>query len=315
MGTKCGDNGRPPSPTGDQRESAQTRMNAASPNRVAVSCEFFPPRTPDAAARLAHTRRQLAALAPEFFSVTFGAGGSTRELTLETVLELAADTGVESAPHLSCVGFGTIDIHAVLARYQAAGIRRLVALRGDMPSGVTGASELRYASELVAFIRRETGAHFRIEVAAYPEVHPQANSAAQDLANFARKVAAGADGAITQYFYNADAYVSFVERARASGVTVPIVPGIMPITNYTNLRRFSEACGAEIPRWIAKRLQDYADDRAAIQAFGIEVTTRLCERLVAEGAPGLHFYTMNQYEATSAVCRNLGLIGHGAARG
>jgi len=290
-------------------------MNAAAQRTVAISCEFFPPRTPEAAARLATTRRRLAALAPEFFSVTFGAGGSTRELTLETVLELAADTGIVSAPHLSCVGFSCADIRAVLERYRAAGIRRLVALRGDMPSGATGAGELRYANELVAFIRRETGDHFRIEVAAYPEVHPQAVGAAQDLANFARKVAAGADGAITQYFYNADAYVSFVERARACAVTVPIVPGIMPITNYANLRRFSEACGAEIPRWIAKRLQDFGDDRAAIQAFGIEVTTRLCERLVAEGAPGLHFYTMNQHEATSAVCRNLGLAGHGAARG
>jgi len=286
----------------------------SSSARPAVSFEFFPPRTPEAAARLAVTRERLAACGPEFFSVTFGAGGSTRELTLETVLETHRATGVECAPHLSCVGFRAADIRDVLAHYRASGIRHLVALRGDLPSGATGFGELRYASELVELVRRETGDHFRIEVAAYPEVHPQAAGAAADLAHFVRKVAAGADGAITQYFYNPDAYLRFVERARAAGVTIPIVPGIMPITNVTNLKRFSDACGAEIPRWILKTLADFGDDRAAILAFGIEVTTRLCERLLAAGAPGLHFYTMNQHEASGAVCRHLGLTAAASAR-
>lgn len=286
-------------------------MPAPATQSAVLSFEFFPPRTEEAAQRLAATRERLAGLGPEFFSVTFGAGGSTRELTLETVLALRAATGVDSAPHLSCVGFRRADIRAVLEQYVAAGIRRVVALRGDMPSGATGAGDLRHADELVAFIRAETGSHFHIEVAAYPEVHPQASGAAADLAHFKRKVEAGADGAITQYFYNADAYFRFVDRARAAGVTVPIVPGIMPITNYANLRRFSEMCGAEIPRWIAKTLQDFADDRAGIQAFGLEVTTALCARLVEAGVPGLHFYTMNQADACLAVCRDLGLAGRG----
>ncbi len=272
-----------------------------------LSFEFFPPRSPEAVARLVTTRSKLAALGPEFFSVTFGAGGSTRSQTLETVLELREATGVESAPHISCIGFPLAEIRAVLERYREAGIRRLVALRGDMPSGTTGFGELRYANELVAFIRAEFGDTFRIEVAAYPEVHPQAPGAGADLDNFRRKVEAGADGAITQYFYNADAYFRFVEAAEAAGVRVPIVPGVMPVTNYSNLKRFSDMCGAEIPRWILKRLQDFGDDRASIQAFGIDITTRLCERLVSEGAPGLHFYTMNQFEAAVAVCANLDL--------
>ncbi len=289
-------------------------MSHAEPQHTALSFEFFPPRTTEAAAKLATTQVRLAALAPEFFSVTFGAGGSTRELTLETVLASRAATAVDGAPHISCVGFRLADIRAVLEQYVAAGIRRLVALRGDMPSGATGAGELRYANELVAFIRRETGDHFHIEVAAYPETHPQAAGASADLDHFKRKVDAGANGAITQYFYNADAYFRFVDRAQAAGITVPIVPGIMPITNYANLRRFSEMCGAEIPRWIAKSLQDFADDRAAIQAFGIEVTTALCARLLAAGVPGLHFYSMNQAEASLAVCANLRLSGHRASR-
>jgi len=274
-----------------------------------LSFEFFPPRSAEGVAKLATTRAKLVAFAPEFFSVTFGAGGSTRSLTLETALAVRADTGVETAPHLSCIGFPLAEIREVLQHYQEAGVRRLVALRGDMPSGTTGYGELRHANELVEFIRRETGDHFHIEVAAYPEVHPQAAGASADFAHFVRKVAAGANGVITQYFYNPDAYFRFVERAEAHGVGVPIVPGIMPITNFSNLRRFSAMCGAEIPRWIVKELQDFGDDRSAITSFGIDVTTRLCARLIEGGAPGLHFYTMNQFEASSAIVRQLGLRG------
>ncbi|MGE0485204.1 MAG: methylenetetrahydrofolate reductase [NAD(P)H] [Gammaproteobacteria bacterium] len=274
-----------------------------------LSFEFFPPRSAEAVARLAVTRERLAALGPEFFSVTFGAGGSTRDLTLETVLELRAATGVDSAPHLSCIGFTAAGIGEILAQFRAAGIRRLVTLRGDMPSGSTGFGELRYANELVEFIRREAGDHFHVSVAAYPEVHPQAPGAAADLANFKRKVDAGADDAITQYFYNADAYFRFVDLARANGIVIDIVPGIMPITSFSGLKRFSDMCGAEIPRWMLKRLQDFGDDRVAIQAFGVDVATRLCEQLLAGGAPGLHFYTMNQHEAPRAICANLGLGG------
>jgi len=271
-----------------------------------LSFEFFPPRSPEAGLRLATTQRRLAALGPEFFSVTFGAGGSTRELTLETVLTARDSTGIDSAPHISCIGFAVSDLCAVLSHYRAADIRRLVALRGDMPSGTTGFGELRHANELVELIRREHGDHFTIAVAAYPEVHPQAPSARADLDNFRRKVEAGANSAITQYFYNADAYERFVEACRRDGIGIDIVPGVMPVINFSNLRRFSEMCGAEIPRWMMKRLQDFGDDRVSIQAFGIEVTTSLCERLLAAGAPGLHFYTMNQHEASLAICANLG---------
>ena len=284
-------------------------MTQSSTRSVVLSFEFFPPRTPEGVARLATTRRKLAELSPEFFSVTFGAGGSTRDLTLETVLELRDETQVDSAPHLSCIGFGLNDIRAVLAHYRDAGITRLVALRGDMPSGTSGFGELRHANELVEFIRAETGRHFHIDVAAYPEIHPQANGASADLDNFQRKVAAGADGAITQYFYNADAYFHFVEQAHKRGIQIPVVPGIMPITNFANLRRFSAMCGAELPRWMVKSLQDFGDDHAAIAAFGVEVVTRLCERLLAGGAPGLHFYTMNQHEAVSTICANLAIRG------
>ncbi len=284
-------------------------MTKSSPRAVALSFEFFPPRTPEGAARLVTTRRKLAELQPEFFSVTFGAGGSTRDLTLETVLALREDTQVESAPHLSCIGFGLDDIRTVLSHYRDAGIKRLVALRGDMPSGTSGFGDLRHANELVEFIRAESGRHFHIEVAAYPEIHPQASGASADLDNFQRKVAAGADGAITQYFYNSDAYFHFVEETHKRGVKIPIVPGIMPITNFSNLRRFSEMCGAELPRWMVKSLQDFGDDHGAIGAFGVEVVTRLCERLLAGGAPGLHFYTMNQHEAVTAICANLAICG------
>ncbi len=279
-----------------------------------LSCEFFPPRTPEAVGKLETTRDRLARLNPAFFSVTYGAGGSTRDLTLETVLAIRKATGIEAAPHLSCVGTPLAELRLVIERYRAQGITRLVALRGDLPSGLTGFGELRYANELVEFIRRETGDAFHIEVAAYPEFHPQAQSAAADLANFKRKIEAGANSAITQYFYNPDAYFRFLDSVQKLGVRVPVVPGIMPITNYSQLMRFSEMCGAEIPRWIVKRLRDFGDDRLAIRAFGIDVTTDLCARLLAGGAPGLHFYTMNQYEATEAIFRNLGLTADAAPR-
>lgn len=281
-----------------------------------LSFEFFPPRTPEAVSRLATTRDRLARHAPTFFSVTFGAGGSTRELTLETVLGIRAATGIEAAPHISCLGTPIAALREVLQRYQAEGIKRIVALRGDMPSGLTGFGELRYANELVEFVRKETGGQFHIEVAAYPEFHPQAPSAQADLANFKRKVEAGADSAITQYFFNADAYFRFVDSCAALGISIPIVPGIMPITNFSQLARFSDMCGAEIPRWIERRLRDFGDDRASIRAFGIDVTAELCARLLERGVPGLHFYTMNQHEAVDAILRQLGLAdGHGLGRG
>ena len=275
--------------------------------RQTISCEFFPPRSPEAIAKLGTSSARLRTMGPDFFSVTFGAGGSTRDLTLDTVLRLHAETGVETAPHLSCIGTPVAELKAVLQQYVAAKVRRLVVLRGDMPSGMTGFGEFRYANELVEFVRRETGRTFHIEVAAYPEFHPQAVSATADLQNFKRKVEAGADSAITQYFYNPDAYFRFVDSCRGLGIDIPIVPGIMPIINVTQLARFSEMCGAEIPRWIMKRLRDFGDDRVSIRRFGIEVTTALCARLLEHGAPGLHFYTMNQHEATEAICHQLGL--------
>jgi methylenetetrahydrofolate reductase (NADPH) len=271
------------------------------------SFEFFPPRNDEAAATLREAYRQLAVLQPEFFSVTFGAGGSTQEKTEETVLDIIRETGVEAAPHLSCVGSSRERIRAILDGYREHGIRRIVALRGDLPSGMLATGEFRYANELVEFIRRETGSHFHIEVAAYPEVHPQAAGAEADLANFKRKVDAGADEALTQYFYNADAYFQFVERARKLGVSIPIMPGIMPITNYSQLARFSESCGAEIPRWVRKQLEGFGDDRDAIRAFGLEVVSDLCRRLLDGGVPGLHFYTMNQAGTMLAIWKNLGL--------
>jgi methylenetetrahydrofolate reductase (NADPH) len=243
-------------------------------------------------------------LQPRYFSVTFGAGGSTQQGTLQTVQEIQA-AGHEAAPHLSCVGATRESIRAVLKQYQDSGIRRIVALRGDLPSGYGCAGELRYASDLVEFIRQETGDWFRIEVAAYPEMHPQARSPQDDLQAFARKVSAGADAAITQYFYNADAYFSFVDNVRKLGVTVPIVAGIMPITNYMQLMRFSDMCGAEIPRWVRLKLASFGDDSASIKAFGLDVVTGLCEKLLAGGAPGLHFYSMNQAVPTTAIWQRL----------
>ncbi|MFN9676531.1 MAG: methylenetetrahydrofolate reductase [NAD(P)H] [Betaproteobacteria bacterium] len=271
------------------------------------SFEFFPPKTPEGADKLRAVRAKLAAVQPAFFSVTFGAGGSTREGTWNTVSEIA-DAGLAVAPHISCIGTTRASVRELLLAYRSRGIRRLVALRGDLPSGAAGgAGDFRYANELVEFIRAETGDWFHVEVAAYPEYHPQSRSPADDLANFARKVKAGADSAITQYFYNSDAYFRFVEDAQALGVEVPIVPGIMPITNYTQLARFSDACGAEIPRWIRLKLQSYGDDRDAIRAFGLDVVTDLCEQLLAVDAPGLHFYTMNQAEPTLELWARLGL--------
>jgi methylenetetrahydrofolate reductase (NADPH) len=268
------------------------------------SIEFFPPKTPEGAEKLRTARQKLAVLQPKYFSVTFGAGGSTQQGTLDAVLEIMSE-GHAAAPHLSCVGGSRDSIRAILDSYKSHGIKRLVALRGDMPSGFGGAGELRYANELVEFIRAETGDWFHIEVAAYPEVHPQAKSPQDDVQNFARKVKAGANAAITQYFYNADAYFHFVDNARKLGVDVPIVPGIMPITNHMQLARFSDMCGAEIPRWVRLKLASFGDDSASIKAFGLDVVTGLCERLLAGGAPGLHFYSMNQAAATTAVWERL----------
>jgi methylenetetrahydrofolate reductase (NADPH) len=268
------------------------------------SIEFFPPKTAEGVDKLRATRQKLAELQPKYFSVTFGAGGSTQQGTLDTVLEIQSE-GHLAAPHLSCVGGNRESIRAILKQFQAQGIKRLVALRGDLPSGYGGAGEFRYANELVEFIRAETGDWFHIEVAAYPEVHPQARSPQEDLQNFARKVQAGANGAITQYFYNADAYFQFVDNVRKLGLDVPVVAGIMPITNYTQLSRFSEMCGAEIPRWVRLKLASFGDDSASIKAFGLDVVTSLCERLLAGGAPGLHFYSMNQAAATTAIWQRL----------
>jgi methylenetetrahydrofolate reductase (NADPH) len=271
-----------------------------------LSFEFFPPKTPEGMEKLRATRRQLAQLNPTFFSVTYGAGGSTREGTLATVLEIIGD-GHSAAPHISCVASTRESLREVIRRYREHGIRHIVALRGDLPSGLAVAGELRYASDLVRFIREETGDWFRIEVAAYPEYHPQARKPEQDLAAFKTKVAAGANGAITQYFYNADAYFHFVDSARAAGIEVPIVPGIMPINNFSQLARFSDACGAEIPRWLRLKLEGYGDDTASIKAFGLDFVTELCDRLLTGGAPGLHFYTLNQAGPTSTIWQRLGL--------
>lgn len=270
------------------------------------SFEFFPPKTPEGVARLRETRKQLAQLDPKFFSVTFGAGGTTRERTLETVLEIQSE-GFDAAPHLSCISSTRDEIRAILAQYRAHGIRHVVALRGDMPSGEVTTGDFRYANELVAFIRQETGDWFNIEVAAYPEIHPEAPSARADLAAFKRKVDAGANAAITQYFYNADAYFNFRDECEAMGITIPVVPGIMPIYNYIQLSRFSAVCGAEIPRWLRLRLQDYGDDLASLRAFGLDVVTELSDRLLTGGAPGLHFYTLNQAGTISTIWQRLGL--------
>ena len=276
------------------------------------SLELFPPKTPEGAQKLRATRAELAQLHPRYFSVTFGAGGSTQSGTRDTVLEISAE-GHEAAPHLSCIGRDRDELRAMLADYKAHDIRRVVALRGDLPSGYgrleASSDEFAYAEQLIAFIREETGDWFHIEAAAYPETHPQAKSPEDDLRHFVNKVRAGADAAITQYFYNADAYFRFVDDARKQGVDVPIVAGIMPITNYTQLVRFSDMCGAEIPRWIRLKLASFGDDVESLKAFGLDVVTQLCDRLLSGGAPGLHFYTLNQAGPTTEIWQRLGLNG------
>ena len=282
-------------------------MTMSTNQRIPLSLEFFPPKTPEGAEKLRTVRQQLYGLKPEFCSVTFGAGGSTQEGTFNTVRDILSE-GVSAASHFSCVGATKSTVREQLATLKAMGVKRLVALRGDLPSGYGAGGEFHYASDLVAFIRAETGDDFHIEVAAYPEVHPQAKSPASDLQAFATKVKAGANSAITQYFYNSDAYFRFQEEVDALGITVPVVPGIMPITSSTQLMRFSDMCGAEIPRWIRLRLNAFGDDTASIKAFGLDVVSSLCEELIKGGVPAIHFYTMNQSGPTLALCKNLNLI-------
>lgn len=278
-------------------------MNSQQKN-PAISFEFFPPKTPEGMDKLRDARKVLAQFNPEFFSVTFGAGGSTRDRTMETVLEIQSE-GYQAAPHISCISSSKSEIRDLLHTYRAHGIKRLVALRGDVPSGEVSAGDFKYAAELVEFIRAETGDHFFIEVAAYPEFHPEAKTPTADLQNLKRKMDAGANSAITQYFYNADAYFRFVEQCDAMGITQPIVPGIMPIYNITQLARFSNVCGAEIPRWLKLRLEEYGDDMASIRALGVDVVSELCETLLIWGVPGLHFYTLNQAATISTIIHNI----------
>ncbi len=282
-----------------------TDPRPAAPTKVPISFEFFPPNTPVGSEKLKTVVQELAAVRPEFFSVTYGAGGSTRDKTLATVRDIAA-LGFEAAPHLSCVGSTREGIAEILATYRAQGIRRIVALRGDLPSGTATAGEFRYASELVAFIRETQGPDWHIEVAAYPEYHPQQRYARRDLQFFADKVKAGANSAITQFFFNPDAYFHFVDEVRALGVTAPVVPGIMPFHNYARIAQFAARDGIEIPRWVALKMEGFMDDAASIRAFGLDVVTRLCERLIAGGAPGIHFYTLNQSALSLEICRRLG---------
>ena len=279
-------------------------MESQKKYKPTFSIEFFPPKTEEGKIKLRNTREELAKLNPSYISVTYGAGGSTQQGSLDTILEIK-NAGIDAAPHLTCVGSTKENIRELLKTYIDNGINRIVALRGDMPSGMHEMGELRYANELVEFIRAETGDHFHIEVAAYPEFHPQAKSAKEDLESFKRKVDAGANSAITQYFYNADAYYRFVDDCEKMGLDIPIVPGIMPITNYQNLARFSDMCGAEIPRWLRRRLEDYGDDTVSLRAFGLQATTQLCENLLEHGAPGLHFYSMNRADSTKTIWSEL----------
>jgi len=281
-------------------------MSTSVSKALPLSFEFFPPKTPDGADKLTLVRQQLYPLKPQYCSVTYGAGGSTQDGTIQTVRAILSE-GFDAAPHFSCIGASKAGVREQLAQFASQGIRRLVALRGDLPSGYGGFGEFRYASELVAYIREETGDHFHIEVAAYPEMHPQARNPEADLQAFVAKVKAGANVALTQYFFNADAYFRFVEEVARQGVDIPVIPGIMPITNSTQLMRFSDACGAEIPRWIRTRLEGYGDDKASIQAFGLDVVSELCEKLRRAGVPGLHFYTMNQSATVLALCQRLGV--------
>lgn len=274
--------------------------------KTRFSIEFFPPATPEGVEKLRGVRDQLAVLGPEFISVTYGAGGSTRDRTLQIVREIR-EAGLDAAPHLSCIGATAQSIREHLAQYREIGIKRIVALRGDLPSGMADPGEFRYASELVEFIRSESGGEFFLEVAAYPEIHPQARNFQSDLAAFVTKVRAGANSAITQYFYNADAYFHFVECVRKAGVDIPILPGIMPISSYSKLARFSESCGAEIPQWMRRTFESFGDDADSIREFGLDVVTAMCERLIAGGAPGLHFYSLNQTGLITELCARLGL--------
>jgi len=279
--------------------------------QLTISCEFFPPKTDKGIANMREVRQKLAPLNPEFYSVTFGAGGSTQDNTLAAVIDIQQDsatTGIDAAPHLSCVGSTEENIRELLGTFQENDIKRIVALRGDLPSGMRDPGDFRYANELIDFIRKETGDYFTIEVAAYPEVHPQADSAAIDLENFKRKVDAGADSALTQYFYNIDAYFYFVERCQKAGIEIPIIPGIMPINNFSQLARFSDGCGAEIPRWLRKRLEEFGDDTDSLQAFTLDFLTDFTEKLITAGVPGLHFYSMNRIDPTLTICQRLGLI-------
>jgi methylenetetrahydrofolate reductase (NADPH) len=280
-------------------------MTTPALNTPDISMEFFPPKTTEGADKLRAARVQLAELGPEYFSVTFGAAGSTQAGTRDTVLEIQRE-GHKAAPHLSCIGRSRAELREIITEYKSHGIRHIVALRGDLPSGFGGLSgEFSHASELIEFIRAETGDWFHIEAAAYPEMHPQARSPQDDLQNFIRKIKAGANSAITQYFYNADAYFRFADEVKKAGVDAPVVAGIMPITNYTQLMRFSDMCGAEIPRWIRLKLASFGDDSASIRAFGLDVVTQMCDRLIAGGAPGLHFYTLNQAAPTMAIWRGI----------
>ncbi|MDR1275464.1 MAG: methylenetetrahydrofolate reductase [NAD(P)H] [Candidatus Accumulibacter sp.] len=274
--------------------------------KIELSVEFFPPQTPEGVEKLRAVRQRLAALNPDFYSVTFGAGGTTRERTFDIAKEIKAE-GTRVAPHLSCIGSTSAKIREILEDYRSAGIRDVVALRGDLPSGTAEAGEFRHAAELVEFIRRETGDHFHIRVAAYPEWHPQARHPRDDLSGFVKKVGAGADSAITQYFYNADAYFNLVDDAHRLGVEIPIVPGVMPINSFSKLARFSDNCGAELPRWMRRKFEELSDDTDAIRDFGLDLVTRLCERLLAGGAPGLHFFSMNQSALTLEICSRLNL--------
>ncbi len=278
-------------------------MNKVS-TKTRYSFEFFPPKTNEGVANLRETRRQLAQFNPEFYSVTFGAGGSTRDRTMETVQEIQAE-GFAAAPHISCISSTKDEIIELLGTYKSHDMKHLVALRGDIPSGEASTGDFRYANELVQFIRQETGDWFRIEVAAYPEVHPEAHSASMDLSRFKAKVDAGANSAITQYFYNADAYFYFVDRCTKAGINVPIIPGIMPINNFTQLARFSNICGAEIPRWLRLRLEEFGDDLPSLRALGVDVVSELCDTLIAWGVPSLHFYTLNQSTTIASIIRNI----------
>ncbi|BAW79884.1 5,10-methylenetetrahydrofolate reductase [Candidatus Nitrosoglobus terrae] len=285
-------------------------MQSQQKSSLIFSCEFFPPKGEQGASKLRNTRRKLALISPRYYSVTFGAGGSTQDRTFETIIDIQAEaksSNIEAAPHLSCIGSTQGNIRDILYQYQQRGIKRLVALRGDLPSGVVDPGDFSHANQLVEFIRTQTGNHFHIEVAAYPEVHPQAKSARADLMNFKRKVESGANSAITQYFYNSDAYYRFVDRCRSTAIDIPIIPGIMPIHNYVQLARFSDISGAEIPRWLRKRLDEFSDDPVAMSAFTTDVVSDLCRRLLEAEAPGLHFYTLNRASPTLAIWDNLGL--------